>query len=130
MNDDPAFYDRAIERIGWGARVLGGAAVLLFLVKEGWLSALSCAVAAAASIYNLSRLKRMTAGLVNTQRPGSSGSAVLAGLRFVLIGGACIVVITQFKISALAVFAGLLTPVAAVMIEMLYQLLTATAAEK
>ena len=120
MTEGPAFYDRALARMDRIAILLGGAAVLVFLIREGWRGALGCAAAAFASIYNLRRLKRMAADLGTG---GGAGSAVVAGLRFLLLGGICFVIIKYFGVSVAAVFSGLLISVAAVLIEIFYELI-------
>jgi hypothetical protein len=120
VTDDPGFYDRALARMDRIAIVLGAAAALLFFVRQGWRGAAGCTLAACASIYNLRRLRALAARLGNA---GSSGSAVLAGLRFLLLGLLCFVIIKFFGVSAVPVFAGLLVSVAAVLIELLYELI-------
>lgn len=119
MTEDSAFYDRALyrlDRIAWG---LGGMAVLVLLVLQGWRGGLGCAVAAAGSIWNLRRIK----GIAARAGGGGSSSAVLLGLRYVLLGGIAFVIIKYFGVSLLAVFAGLLISVAAVLIEIVYELI-------
>ncbi len=98
----------------------GVLAVLLFFLREGFPAALGCGIAAIASIYNLRRLTALAGRL---GRPGSAGSAVLAGLRFLVLGLLCFVIIKYFGVSAVAVFSGLLISVAAVLIEIIYELI-------
>lgn len=120
MTDDSGFYDRALARMDRIAMGVGCVAVLLFFFREGWKGALGCGVAASASIYNLRRLRALAGRLAT---PGSAGSAVLAGLRFLVLGLLCFVIIKYFGVSAVAVFSGLLISVAAVVIEIFYELI-------
>jgi hypothetical protein len=125
VTEDPAFYDRALRRMDRIALVLGVAAVLLFLVRAGWRDSLGCAFTAAASIYNLRRLKRIASavggdgGAIRT----GSGAAVALGLRYLILGAMCFVIIKFLGVSLLAIFAGLLISVAAVLVEIFYELL-------
>jgi len=68
-------------------------------------------------------LRRLRALAARLEKPGSSGSAVLAGLRFLLLGLLCFVIIKYFGVGAVPVFAGLLVSVAAVLIELVYELI-------
>ncbi len=119
MTDDAGFYDRALARMDRIAILLGILAISFFLIREGWRAALGCTVAACASIYNLRRLRALAGRL---GAPGSAGSAVLAGVRFLLLGLLCFVIIRYFGAGAAAVFTGLLVSVAAALIEILYEL--------
>ena len=77
---------------------------------------------AAASIYNFRRLKGIAAAIDPEGKPRTI-SAVLVGLRYLLLGGICFVIIRYFEVSLLAIFAGLLVSVAAVLVEIVYELL-------
>lgn len=52
-----------------------------------------------------------------------SSSAALYGLRYLLLGGVVFVIIKYFEVSFLAVLAGLLVSVAAIILEILYELI-------
>ena len=124
MTDDPAFYDRALARMDRLALVLGGGAVLVFFILEGWRGALGCGMTAAASIYNLLRLKRMAGSLGGASGgPSKSWAAIALGLRYLALGGMCFVIIKFLGVSLPAIFAGLLVSVAAVLVEIIYELL-------
>ena len=125
MTEDPGFYNRALRRMNRIAVVLGAAAVLLFFVREGWRGALGCGITSVASIYNLHRLKRVVAGL-SGERAGNrsgTGAAVMLGLRYLVLGGMCFVIIKLLGVSLAAIFAGLLISVAAVLVEIIYELI-------
>ncbi len=94
----------AAKGLAWGAGFLAGAL---------------------AAIANFRWLEQITGGL----GPGRGGRrlrwAVLFGLRYFLLGGAAYVIVKLFGISGLAILTGLLTAAAAVLAEMLYELLHA-----
>lgn len=124
MRDDAAFYDRALGRMNRIAWVLAASAVLVVLLIEGWRGALGCGATAAASIYNLGRLKRVAAALgANSAEPSPSWAAIALGLRYLVLAGMCFVIIKFLGVSLSAVFTGLLVSVAAVLVEIVYELL-------
>jgi hypothetical protein len=122
LTDDAAFYDRALRRIDRMAFILAAATVVFFLVRSGWKDAIACAIAGAASLYNFSRLQRVAGGIAPDSGRSKAGRAVLGGLRFLMLGAICFVIIKYFEASLAAVFAGLLISVAAVLAEILYEL--------
>lgn len=122
MTEDAAFYERALSRLDRIAIVLAAGVSLVFLGIEGWRAGVATAAMAAASIYNLRRLKGIAAAI----DPGTKTrtiSAVLVGLRYLLLGAICFVIIKYFEVSFLAIVAGLLVSVAAVLVEIVYELL-------
>ena len=123
MSEDSAFYDRALRRMDRIAVGLGIAAVLVFLARTGWRDAFGCAFTAAASIYNLRRLKRIASGVSGEPQRSSGAAAAALGLRYLILAGICFVIIKFLGIGLPAIFAGLLISVAAVLVEMLHELL-------
>lgn len=123
MTDDPAFYDRALRRITWIAIGAAAAASLYVGFRFSWTDALGCAVAAAAAILNFIWWKRLTAGMdpsnETRERPAS---AAFLGMRYLILGGICFVIIKVFGVNYLALLIGLLAPVAAVLAEMVLEL--------
>ena len=123
MTEDAAFYDRALRRMDGIAIALGTAAVLYFAVHEGWRGALGCGLCAGVSVYNLRRLKRIAAGVGGDGERPRARSAVGLGFRYLILGAACFVIIKYFEISLPAIFAGLFISVAAVLLEIVYELI-------
>lgn len=124
MSDDAVFYGRALNRIDRISIGLGVIAVIVMGLIDGWKSGLACAAAAAISVYNFQRLKRLARAIESSREtPRSSATAVLLGLRYILLLGACFVIIKVFGVSVLAIFAGLMISVAAVLIEIVYELI-------
>lgn len=123
MTEDSAFYDRALRRLDRIAVAMGIGAVVWFLVWSGWRDAAGCAFTAAASVYNLRRLKQLAAGVSGGPRRSGAASAVALGLRYLILGGICFVIIKFLGVGLGAIFAGLFTSVAAVLAEIFYELL-------
>ncbi len=124
MTAEEAFYTRALHRIDRSALVLAALFVAGVAVRRGWRDAAGCAIGAVLSFINLKLWKR----LVNsTGSPGRSpASAVLLGLRYLLLGGVIFVIIKYFEVSLLAVLAGLFVTAAAVIVEIVYELIFAS----
>jgi hypothetical protein len=124
VTEDTAFYERAVRRLDWFAVILTMAAVVAFVLREGWRGGLGCAVMAAASLYHLRRLKAVVESIGDgvSGRP-RTGSAVALGMRYLILGALCFVIIEFFGVSLAAIFTGLLISAAAVLAEIVYELL-------
>jgi hypothetical protein len=123
VSEDSAFYDRALRRIDRATYVLAPVLVAGVLAVRGWRDALGCAAGALLSFVNLRLWKRAAAAITNAGKPAQGGSAAFFGLRYLLLGGAVFVIIKYFGVSVLAVLAGLFISVAAIVLEILYQLI-------
>jgi hypothetical protein len=117
-------YDRALERIRRIAAAIGIAGVLITLIWRGPRMATGFLAGTILSMINL----RWWTGLANALGPSGKaprrGSAVLLGLRYLLVGAAVYVIVKILEIAVLPVLAGLLVSVAAVLIEILYELIS------
>ena len=122
MSGDAEFYDRAFRRIDRVAYVLAGLFVIGVLVQQGWRNALGCGIGAVLSFVNLRLWKRVANSISGDGRVPGTGSPVLLGMRYLLLGALIFVIINYFEVSLLAVLAGLLVSVAAVILEMVYEL--------
>ncbi len=124
MTGEEAFYARALRRIDRSALVIAIIFIAGVAVRRGWRDAAGCAIGAVLSFINLKLWKRLAN---STGSPGRSpASAVLLGLRYLLLGGVIFVIIKYFEVNLLAVLAGLLVSVAAVIVEILYELIFAS----
>ena len=123
MSEDAAFYDRALRRIDRVSYVLAPALVAGVLAARGWRDALGCAAGALLSLVNLRLWKRAAAAITNTEKPAHGRSAAFFGLRYILLGGAAFVIIKYLEVSVLAVLAGLFISVAAIVLEIFYELI-------
>jgi|HubBroStandDraft_5_1064220.scaffolds.fasta_scaffold128387_2 hypothetical protein len=117
-------YDRALQRMTRIAGAIGVAGVLITLIWHGPRVAVGFLAGAILSMINL----RWWTGLANALGPSGKaprrGSAVLLGLRYVVVGTAVYVIVKILEIAVLPVLAGLLVSVAAVLIEILYELIS------
>lgn len=123
MNDD-RFFDRALERIGKAMWAIGAGGLIAFAVWKGWRWGLGFALGAGASWLNFHWLKQVVDAL-GQKRPTRKRVAVLAGLRYALLGGAAYVIIQYSTVSVTAALAGLFVSVAAVIFEICFELVYA-----
>jgi hypothetical protein len=124
MTPDDRFYDRALERIGRGIAVFAAVGTLAALAWRGWPGAMGFALGAAVSWINYRWIRRAV-GSLGSMRPARTRVAVLAGLRYLILGAGAYVILRFFKISVPAALAGLFVPAAAVIVEMVFQLVYA-----
>lgn len=123
MTDDAGFYDRALNRIDRLAILIAPVFVIVAFAILGWRNALGCAIGCILSFVNLKLWKRVASSIATG---GSGPSAATLGLRYLLLGCIIFVIIKYFEVSLLAVLAGLLVSVAAVVLEILYELISAS----
>ena len=77
---------------------------------------------AAISAVNYRWLHRTVSLIGSSERPGKWSRGLLA-LRYLILGAAAYGIVNYFELSVLAVIVGLLVAVAAVMLEILYELI-------
>jgi hypothetical protein len=123
MSEDPAFYDRAIRRLDRSTFVLAGIAVIGMGALQGWRGALGAAAGAGFSLISLHRWKRI-AGALGSQSKARLRLRLLAG--YAVIGASLFVIIRYFGVSPTSVIAGLFVSMAAVVVEIVYELLIST----
>ncbi len=120
MNGD--FYERALRRVQIFAVAVGLAGALAFLAVQGLRPATGFLMGAALSVLNFRGLAMLAGAIGGSKRPGAI-AAVLIALRYLLIGGAIYVMIKFLEVTPLAVLWGLLAAFAAVILEILYELI-------
>ena len=121
-----SFYSSALRRIARNTAALAAAGCLAGLLLRGWKWALAYLLGAAASTLNFYWLKRMADGVAGAAkvRP-SSKFAVLIGLRYVVLAAGAYAILNFTSLSLPAALIGLFVPVAAVILEMIFQLIYA-----
>ncbi len=126
MPDEDPLFESAMCRIMRGTVALAAAGCLVCLVLRGWRWALAYLLGAAASYLNFRWLKRVVdaLGAVLSARP-SPKFAILIGLRYVLLGAGAYVIVNFTSLSLPAALIGLFVPVAAVIVEIVFQLIYA-----
>ncbi|MEK7407458.1 MAG: ATP synthase subunit I [Acidobacteriota bacterium] len=117
--------ERAFRRIRAGAVAAAALGTVAVWWLEGWPWGLGFLAGAVASVFNFRWLEQLAAGL----GPGAARRrlrfAILFGLRYLLLGAGGYVIVKVFGLSGLAIVAGLLVSVAAVLAEMIYELIHA-----
>ena len=117
MNDDGSLV--RIVRIGIA---LAAAGAIYVLIAFGPATAAGFIAGSALSIFSFHTLRKLGVGL----QPGPApfrASAAIFGLRYVIIGAAAYVIIKLLEISVMPLLAGLFVSAAAVIVEILYELL-------
>ena len=125
MDRDQAFYSRALGRMMRAMAVLavGGAAAAW--VHGGWQWGGGFLAGAAASYLNFRWLKQIVESLGENARRPRRRLAILAGLRYVLLAAGGYVILRFSALSLTAALAGLFVSVAAVIFEILFELIYA-----
>lgn len=117
-------YDRALHRITGVAAGLAIAGVIAVLIWRGPRPAVGFLAGAILSLANLRWWTSLANALGSASKPPLRGSAALLALRY-LAAAAIIYVIVRFLGTTLAaVLAGLFVSVAAVIVEILYELVS------
>jgi len=116
-------HEGAMARMGKVMFALAGGGAVVLLAWRGWTWSAGWILGSVASMLNFHWLRRVTDAL-------GSGSpkerkAVLLGLRYLLLGGGAYAILKYTAISLPAALAGLFVPVAAVLIEILFELMYA-----
>ena|SRR5258708_4008361 len=120
MNAD--FYERALRRTRLFALAVGLTGTGAVLAAQGFRPASGFLMGAALSILNFRGLSMLVNVLGGSAKPGPL-TAVLIGLRYVLMGCAIYVIVRFLGVTPAAVLWGLLAAFAAVILEILYELI-------
>lgn len=121
---DERFFDRALARIGKAMFAIGAGGLIGFTAWRGWWWGLGFALGAGASWLNFHWLKQVVDAL-GQKRPTRKRVAILAGLRYALLGGGAYVIIRYSSVSVTATLVGLFVSVAAVIVEICFELVYA-----
>ena len=121
---DEGYLDRAVARMARTMAVLGAAGVAGLWIWGGWRWSAGYALGALASWLSFRWLKKLVDSLgAPARKPPRSSTAVILGLRYVLLAAAGYVILRYSEISLTAALVGLFVSAAAVVIEILYQLI-------
>jgi len=115
--------DRSLERIVRIGIGLGIAGTIAVGAARGMRDAAGFLTGASLSIFSFHTLRRLGLGL-QPGSPGLRGSAAFFGFRYVLIGAAAYGIVKLLGISVMPVLAGLFVSAAAVLVEILYELIS------
>ena len=122
MDPDQALYDTALRRITRSSMAIAAAVCLVCLLWKGWRWGVAFLLGAGASYLNFRWLKRVVDAL---QARPSPKFAILIGLRYLLLAAGAYVIVNLTTLSLPAALTGLFVPVAAVILEILFELLYA-----
>ena len=126
MDLEQALSDRALRRITRGMIALAAAGCLACVILRGWKWGLAYLLGAAASCLNFRWLKRVVDSLGGAPRRRLSPKfAIFMGLRYLLLAAGGYVIVNFTSLSLPAALAGLFVPVAAVVLEIVYELIYA-----
>jgi hypothetical protein len=121
---DDRFFDRALTRISKAMVALSAGGVIAASAWRGWTWGAGFALGAAASWLNFYWLKQIVDAL-GSSRPTRKRVAVLAGLRYALLGGGSYVILRYSSVSLTAAMIGLFVSAAAVIVEICFELVYA-----
>jgi len=122
---DDLFHHRAPERIERIGLVLGVMGTIALFSTQGLHSGIGFLCGAAISLVNFRWWKSLASQLGVTHSVPMRGSAVILGLRYLLIGAAIYAIVKYLEINLVAILLGLFVSVAAVIFEILYELIYA-----
>jgi hypothetical protein len=123
MDSDERFFERALRRISRSILVLALAGTAALFLWGGWRWGTGFAAGAAASWLNFRWLKQLVDAL-GGRRPRARLVFFLAA-RYLLLGAGAYAILRYSEISLSAALAGLFVPVAAVLFEILFELVYA-----
>jgi len=115
------FYEQALRRVRRFAVILGLTGTAAVLAAFGLRTAVGFMLGAALSILNFRGLS-MLVNVIGGAKPGAF-AAVLIALRYLLIGCAIYVIVRFLGVTPATVVWGLLAAFAAVILEILYELI-------
>jgi hypothetical protein len=126
QTDDEQFYVRAIHRIYRNLLVVSVSGAVAAFAWRGWPAGAGFALGAAASALSFRWLHRLVDALgAGGQIRPKARLAWLLGFRYLIFGMAAYVIVRYFGINAVAVVAGLFVVVAAVLAEIVFELIYA-----
>jgi len=124
---DGAFYERAYVRLSRFMVAFSVLGTLAAWYRFGLAAGAGFLVGAAVSMVNFRWLKQLAEAIGSKGPPRKLWRAVVFGGRYLLFGLACYVIVKVFGINVLAILAGLLVAAAAVLSEIIFELIYARA---
>ena len=123
---DEDMYRNAVARILRMTAVFGGAGTLTLFVWRGWKWGAGFAFGAAVAWVNFLLLKRLADSLgAMGRKPPSTASAVFLGSRYLILGAVVYATLRFTSINMIAAAIGLFVSLAAVLVEILFELVYA-----
>ncbi len=119
---DEAFYARAMKRVYRFIFVVGIAGTLGAAFWRGWKGSVAFAFGAAASYYNFKWLHEAVDSLGPNARRARTRVFVFLALRYLLLAGGAYAIVKVFGMNAIPALVALFVPIAAIFIEVIYEL--------
>ena len=126
---DEGHYRRAIHRIEQFTVFFAVAGIVLVWGMFTYRHAIGFAIGTILAFVSFLMMKRMVNAIGGEAAPttrSARGSAIAMGFRYLIIGGVVFAMMRVSGVSPWPVFAGLMTTVAAVLAEIVYELVTAS----
>lgn len=124
---DGAFFERAYQRLNVLMFAIAAAGVATTFFLYGFAAALGFLAGAAFSILNFRWIRHLAQALGSKGPPKKAWRAAIFGSRYFLFGLAAYAIVKVFGINILALLTGLLVAAAAVVLEIIYELVYARA---
>jgi len=127
MDPDQLLFGRALVRVQFLMIFLGGSGSIAAAVYGGWRWAAGYLLGATASYVNFRWIKQLvnSLGARSEGKPPRKRVAVMLGLRYLLLAGGGYVILNFTALSLVAALIGLFVAVAAVILEILFELVYA-----
>ncbi|HEV3196461.1 MAG TPA: ATP synthase subunit I [Bryobacteraceae bacterium] len=119
---DEGYYQRAEARIARVIMALAAVGAITMLIWRGWAWGVGFALGAGASWLGFHWLRQVVRAVSGEGRPRRR-LALLGGLRYLLLGSGAYVIVKYSPISLAAGLAGLFVSAAAVIVEILFELM-------
>jgi hypothetical protein len=119
-------YQRVFRRVYRNIVLVSLAGAAVAAAWRGWLVALLFLLGAAASYFSFSWLHQVVGSFGPDAQPTRKRIYFFFALRYLLLGVGAYAIVRFFGVSALAALAGLFVPVAAIICEILYELVHGT----
>ncbi len=126
METEAVFYTRALRRVYRGMLWIAAATAVLLLALKTWLWALLFLCGAAAAYLGFHWLHDAVEALGPGANPARKRVLFFLVLRYVILGAGGYAIVKVFGVNAIAAVLGLFTPVAAVIAEVLYEIVNDT----
>ncbi len=126
MMSEPAFYEGALRRIYWSMLwivALGAAGIAAW---QGWRLGVAFLFGGAAASLSFRWLHQVVSAMGPDARPAPRRVYAFFALRYLLLGAGGYVIVKVFGMNAIAALAGLFVPVAALLSEIVYELVHGT----
>jgi len=119
-------YRRVFQRVSRVIFLLAAAGASIAAAWRGWRAGLLFLLGAAASYFSFSWLRRMMESFGPGAHPARGRIFVFFSFRFVLLALGAYAIVKLFGVNAIAAFAGLFVPVAAITFEIVYEFIHGT----